>query len=139
MNKNNRFDKTGIFASSLCLLHCAALSVFLPLFSLNLPFIQDERLEASFLITAIAMGCAAFFPALRAKGRTGIGILGMAGLAGLIFLEFFCKSIENEILRFTLSLPFFAMLLKAHMMNIRVCKECASKNVLSKLSLFSPI
>ncbi len=139
LNKDNRLDKTGLFASSLCLLHCAALSVFLPLFSLNLPFIADERLAQSFLFVSVLMGLAAFVPTLKMKGRAGIGLLGLTGLCGLVVLEVFLEGIASETVRFFLSLPFFAMLFRAHWKNIRVCKACASKSVLQKLSLFSPV
>jgi TRAP-type uncharacterized transport system fused permease subunit len=57
-------DKTGIWMSAICAVHCLVLPMFLSvsIFS-GLAFMQDERIENAVLVMSAIVGAASLFPA----------------------------------------------------------------------------
>ena len=85
MIKNIFLDKVGIFASSLCAVHCLA-TAFLPGIILVLGFdmLLSSRTEWLFTCFAILMACLAFYSGYKKHHSKMIATIFVIGITGLI-------------------------------------------------------
>ncbi len=76
-----RIDKIGVFASTLCAVHCAAMA----LVTVPVMFIPGMGLvEWIFTLIAVAFGLTALVHGLRREGVTTMTILFVLGISGLL-------------------------------------------------------
>lgn len=116
-------DKLGIWASSLCALHCLLLPILIPL----LPFIASlffaqAWFEKTILSMSMIVGFCALFIGFY-KYHRQIYPLYSLFLGGLIYWnkDIFGESYEP----FTIAAGAF-LIIVAHITNMRLCKSCQS-------------
>ncbi|WP_158971265.1 MerC domain-containing protein [Paraglaciecola sp. L3A3] len=116
-------DKLGIWASSLCALHCLALPILIPLLPLvgSLFFAQDW-FEKTILSMSMIVGFWALFIGFY-KYHRQIYPLYSLFLGGLIYWN---KDIFGEQYEpFTIAIGAF-LIIAAHVTNLKLCKSCHS-------------
>jgi predicted membrane channel-forming protein YqfA (hemolysin III family) len=118
-------DAAGVTASWLCALHCLALPFLIGALPLaGLSFLLDETTERVFIAISALLAALSLVPAyFREHGKLRSIFLALAGI-GLILLTHFL--FEDElILKFVFLLAGGGLISAAHILNRRLCRECA--------------
>jgi hypothetical protein len=116
------WDRAGIAASALCVTHCVAT----PLVATALPILAatEEGTHLALTLTLLLIGLLAFLPGRRSHGSSrplGLAIPGFAMLGGALALP---EAIGGESLETVLTIAGGALLISAHLCNIRLCRRC---------------
>ncbi|GAB3297257.1 MerC domain-containing protein [Pseudidiomarina andamanensis] len=112
-------DKTGMWVTTLCALHCLLLPVILPMLSLiGLSFIGEELLERVILGTSIALGLVALISGIRKHARFYPLILLIAG--GFIYWH---KDSLGEMGEPIIILLGASLIVAAHWVNLRLVRS----------------
>ncbi|PHR66179.1 MerC domain-containing protein [Pseudidiomarina marina] len=112
-------DKTGMWVTTLCALHCLLLPVILPMLSLiGLSFIGEELLERVILGTSIALGLVALINGIRQHARLYPLVLLIAG--GFIYWH---KDSLGEMGEPIIILLGASMIIAAHWVNLRLVRS----------------
>lgn len=118
------WDRIGIGASTLCLIHCLVLPVVLgalPL--LNRALVQNERIHQA-LAAFIVVTCGfALIPGLRCHGRPGPLGLGAIGLLLLLSAAFLAAPLHAEAWETPLTVAGGLFLVSAHLLNLRLTRR----------------
>jgi hypothetical protein len=80
-HRHGRFDQLGVVASSVCAVHCALSAVILGASSALGTLLRDERLELTFLFSAVALAGASVATSYRRHRDPTVVVLAVAGLA----------------------------------------------------------
>lgn len=114
------WDHLGMTASSLCIAHCVATPVLLPLMmAQGLGFIADENLHRALVFVIMVIATLAFIPGYRKHGRSMIFGLVVVGLASLM-----C-SLISETWEAAFTVFGGGMLVAAHWLNRSFCRLCS--------------
>ncbi|PTB85982.1 MerC domain-containing protein [Pseudidiomarina aestuarii] len=115
-------DKTGMWVTTLCALHCLLLPVILPLLSMiGLSFIGEELLERVILGTSIILGMVALFIGMRQHMKAYPIALLLAG--GVIYWH---KDSLGEMGEPVIILLGASMIIAAHWVNLRLIRGNAA-------------
>ena len=126
--KRSRWDTLGISASVLCAIHCAVLPIALlifPAISWRMP-IEDHLFHQLMAFIVGGVGAAAFLSGYRKHRRRPLLLLASVGI-GAIFFGGFCHELlhtETHELERISTLFGSAVLITAHMLNLRACRTC---------------
>jgi hypothetical protein len=117
----SRLDRIGIVASTLCAIHCAG-SALLVGASALVGFLRDERTELGFVGASLAVAGSSLLPGFfRHRARAPLALFGPAAAllaaARLLEWEGFVES--------ALSLSGAAILVGAHVANLRACRRAS--------------
>lgn len=114
-------DKTGIWVTTLCALHCLLLPVILPMLSLiGLSFIGEEVLERTILGISLVVGFVALVIGMRKHLRLYPLLLLFAG--GVIYWH---KDSLGEVGEPIIILLGASLIVAAHWVNLRLSKAAA--------------
>lgn len=112
-------DKTGMWVTTLCALHCLLLPVILPMLSLiGLSFIGEELLERVILGTSIVLGLVALISGIRQHARVYPLVLLIAG--GFIYWH---KDSLGEMGEPVIILLGASLIIAAHWVNLRLVRS----------------
>ncbi|RZQ55438.1 MerC domain-containing protein [Pseudidiomarina tainanensis] len=112
-------DKTGMWVTTLCALHCLLLPVILPMLSLiGLSFIGEELLERVILGTSILLGLVALISGIRQHARFYPLVLLIAG--GFIYWH---KDSLGEMGEPVIILLGASLIIAAHWVNLRLVRS----------------
>ena len=118
----NLWDKLGISASFICVLHCLALPFLVPLIALpGLAFISSETFESAMLIFAVAVASYSLIGGYCARHRKVLPLILFALGAVVIFLSKYAVEESYEPVVLPLGAAFFMV---AHAINWRLNKTC---------------
>lgn len=118
-------DKTGMWVTTLCALHCLFLPVILPLLSLiGLSFLGEELLERIILGTSIALGIVALAAGVRQHAKVYPFIMLLLG--GFVYWH---KDSLGEMGEPVVILVGASLIIAAHWINLRLVREFKSITV----------
>lgn len=128
------WDKLGICASGLCLVHCLATPVILLLFpTLKLAFLEHHLVHEIFAVFVVSSVLVAVYPQCRKHGHKDIIAFALGGVLFILGGIFFGHELGEE-LEHGLTIVGSILLLTAHVKNIKVrhgkCEtiQCASSS-----------
>ncbi|MBY6064303.1 MerC domain-containing protein [Pseudidiomarina sediminum] len=114
-------DKTGIWVTTLCALHCLLLPVILPMLSLiGLSFIGEELLERVILSVSILVGFVALMMGMRKHFRFYPFLMLFAG--GVIYWH---KDSLGEIGEPVIILLGASLIVAAHWVNLKLTRAAS--------------
>lgn len=114
-------DRTGMWVTTLCALHCLLLPVILPMLSLiGLSFIGEEVLERLILGTSILLGLVALVMGMRQHLRIYPLVLLVAG--GAIYWH---KDSLGEVGEPIIILCGAALIVAAHWVNLKLTRQAS--------------
>lgn len=118
MKAVNNLDKTGMWVTALCAVHCLLLPVILPMLSLiGLSFIGAETLEKTILGLSLLMGTVALSIGTRQHSRWYP--IGLLIVGGLIYSQ---KDYLGELGEPVIILVGAALIIGAHWINLRLLR-----------------
>jgi hypothetical protein len=125
---NKVWDKVGICASGLCLVHCIATPVLLLLFPASkMSFLGVEIVHEVFAVVVVASILIAVYPTCRKHGHKDIIAIALAGVA-FVLSAIFMHDFMSENISHGLTILGSAFLIWAHVRNMKVRHgKCASK------------
>lgn len=119
------WDRLGMAASFLCVAHCIAMPVLLPLTSVHgLGFIGNEDVHRVFLLVILSIAALAFVPGYRKHGRALIFALVAVGLTCLTVGAFATQDFIGERWEASFTVLGGGTLVAAHWLNRSLCKLC---------------
>lgn len=128
--KNLNRDDVGIFASSLCVTHCVLTPVVLiALPFAGLAFLENEAVDRSLALAAIAVAVIAFIPGYRMHGSKKLVTLVCAGIACLLFAAFGADAIWGETGDTVFTMLGGGIIVLSHFLNRSFCKACPTCEV----------
>ena len=118
----SRLDRFGIGLSLACAIHCAAMPL-LPLMA-ALSWVHDQRSEWVFIVVAALVGAAAHrFGYVRHHRCAGPSVAFLTGV-GLVVAS--RLSLDGSRIEPYVVLVGSALLLGAHVANLRLCRRCCA-------------
>ncbi|MDX1706396.1 MerC domain-containing protein [Pseudidiomarina sp.] len=118
LGSKRSIDRTGIWVTTICAIHCLLLPVILPMLSLiGLSFIGETLLERTILGTSIIVGFIALVVGMRQHGRTFPVLFLIAG--GVIYWH---KNILGASGEPFVILVGAGLIIAAHWINLRLIK-----------------
>ncbi|MDN7125751.1 MerC domain-containing protein [Pseudidiomarina terrestris] len=115
-------DRTGMWVTAVCALHCLLLPVILPMLSLiGLSFIGEELLERVILGTSIVLGLVALLMGMRQHLRVYPLLLLVAG--GFIYWH---KDSLGEVGEPAIILLGASLIVLAHWVNLKLTRQASS-------------
>ncbi|WP_417686618.1 MerC domain-containing protein [Pseudidiomarina gelatinasegens] len=112
-------DKTGMWVTTLCALHCLLLPVILPILSLiGLSFLGEELLERLILGTSIVLGLVALVSGMRQHARMYPLVLLVAG--GFVYWH---KDSLGDMGEPLIILIGAGLIIAAHWVNLRLVRS----------------
>lgn len=116
-------DKLGIWASSLCALHCLLLPVLIPLVPLlGASIFAEEWFEHGILVASVIIGFSALFSGFYRYHKRLYPVYGFA-LGAVLYWN---KDSFGETLEpYTVVLGAL-LIIAAHVINLRLCRSCKS-------------
>lgn len=117
---NKFWDRLGICASGLCLVHCLATPVILLLFpTFKLAFLEHESIHQILAVVIVSSVLVAVYPQCRRHGHKDIIAYALAGVFFILSAIFFGHDLGEEF-EHILTIIGSIFLLVAHTKNIRV-------------------
>ncbi|MDF2178707.1 MerC domain-containing protein [Aliiglaciecola sp. CAU 1673] len=120
-NSSNLLDKMGIWASSLCALHCLLLPILVPLLPfVGASFFAENWFERSILTVSMIIGFWALLSGFYRYHRQLYPLYSLV-LGGLIYWnkDMFGHDYEP----FTIAIGAL-LIVAAHILNLRLCQAC---------------
>lgn len=120
-SSNNLLDRMGIWASSLCALHCLLLPILIPLIPyIGASFVAQDWFERSILTTSMIIGFWALLSGFYRYHRQIYPLYSLV-LGGLIYWnkDMFGESYEP----FTIAVGAL-LIIAAHIINFKLCRNC---------------
>lgn len=121
-NEAHRWDAAGITASFLCVMHCVAspvIAMVVPVIALN-----EGTTHGVLALAVLSFGLLAFVPGYRLHGRLGLIGLGALGVLLIWGSALLPEAVANEALETVLTVAGGAIMVVAHLHNIRLCRAC---------------
>lgn len=116
-------DRLGIWASSLCALHCLLLPLLLPAIPLvGATMFAAEWFEKTILIISLVVGFWALFSGFYRYHRRLYPLYSLA-LGGFIYWN---KDMLGEVYEPFVVAAGALLIVAAHMINLRLCQHCKS-------------
>ncbi|WP_099035676.1 MerC domain-containing protein [Lacimicrobium alkaliphilum] len=120
-SSNNLLDRMGIWASSLCALHCLLLPILIPLIPyIGASFVAQDWFERSILTTSMIIGFWALLSGFYRYHRQIYPLYSLV-LGGLIYWnkDMFGEAYEP----FTIAVGAL-LIIAAHIINFKLCRSC---------------
>lgn len=120
-SSNNFLDRMGIWASSLCALHCLLLPILIPLIPyIGASFVAQDWFERSILTISMVIGFWALLSGFYRYHRQIYPLYSLV-LGGLIYWnkDMFGEAYEP----FTIATGAL-LIIAAHIINFKLCKSC---------------
>jgi hypothetical protein len=118
-------DRTGIWLSSLCMVHCLATPALLSFSSVLAHLLPgEESIHRSLATLVAAMGAIALIRGFRVHGRRRTLACMAAGL-GFIFLgAWFGDRLPSHVCEMLVTMTGSLLMIAAHRMNHTFCRDC---------------
>ena len=119
-------DRLGIWASSLCAVHCLLTPLLLSasaVFAHLLP--SEERIHRGLALFVALLGAIALLRGFRAHRRLRILCLMAAGLFCIFFAAYAGDRLPSHLSEVAITLLGSAFMITAHRLNHTFCKSCA--------------
>jgi hypothetical protein len=116
------FDRLGVTASALCIIHCLGTSVLgylLPAWALSL--FTNERIHAGLAAGVVLVGLLAFVPGVRLHRNWPVAIFALLGLSAITISQILPEHFGIET---PLTIFGGSMLVVAHWQNLVLCRQC---------------
>ncbi len=119
------WDRLGIAASALCMVHCIALPVAFALLPAMAAYdgISDYT-HVLFGVALVAISLFSFFPGYRLHRAAGVPAFAAAGLALVLAGAFGGHALAGESGETVLTVAGSALLIAAHLRNRALCVRC---------------
>ncbi len=123
MKKKNYWDKAGIGASLLCLLHCLAT----PFLITALPILAatEHQTHSVLAVFMLLIGLLAFLPGYRKHRRKAIPGAGAIGLAAIIAATLLPEMEGRETIETLMVVGGGVILIASHLRNSYWCRFCS--------------
>jgi cytochrome c biogenesis factor len=126
-----RWDSLGMVASCVCVAHCVALPVLLPLLAAGamgstLGFVSDEHFHRMMAAVVIGIAMLAFVPGYRRHRRAAVFAMALSGLTLLLTAAFYSGPWINESRETALTILGGGMMVTTHWLNRRFCRTCSA-------------
>ncbi|QBE65437.1 MerC domain-containing protein [Pseudoduganella lutea] len=132
MNKlTGAADAAGLFASTLCMIHCLAMPVLLAVLP-AMSWASDEHAHEVLLAVALGAAVLSLGPGYRAHRRLAVPLLGGAGLACLAIAMFVVEPRYGHGAEAAVSVAGALLLFGAHVRNRICCRRCVDVRIFSK-------
>jgi hypothetical protein len=120
---SSRWDKTGIAASTLCIVHC----ILTPFLAAALPIIAatERSTHIGLTIILMAIGSVAFVPGYRKHGRRSMVYMGMLGFMMLCAAVLLPENLASETIETLLTVIGGGFVIIAHLSNMYFCLNCS--------------
>jgi len=116
-------DRVGVVASTLCAVHCAGTALLAGVSGVGALF-ADERIEVIFCVCAVSVALAALVRGWRRHRSRMPGAVGASGIVLLVTAR--CARLESSVVETVLSVTGGALLITAHVLNIRRLRQAGS-------------
>jgi len=125
------WDKIGICASGLCLIHCLATPILLLLFpATKIAFLETHGFHEIFAVIVVSSILIAVYPNCRKHGHNDIILIALTGVLIIMGATFFHDM--PELLHVGLTVVGSIFLITAHIKNMKVRHgKCATKTACS--------
>lgn len=118
------WDRIGIGASALCLIHCLVLPMLLSVLPLvSHSFVENERVHQGLALFIVVTCGFALIPGFRCHGRPAPLGLGTAGLLLLLSAAFVAVPLHAEAWERPLTVAGGLFLVSAHLLNLRFTRR----------------
>ncbi|RJE76365.1 MerC domain-containing protein [Pseudoalteromonas citrea] len=119
-----RMDQAAIGVSMLCILHC----IFLPLMLLLVPaiglqFLADESVHQLLVCIALVISLVALSIGCKRHKAWHVLIVGIAGLACLVFAVVFGHDLLGELMERIMTVVGSGLIIACHIRNYRLCAK----------------
>lgn len=119
---NAAWDRIGIAATALCVAHCLALPLLIPLaVAWGVPALTDPTTERMILMATLALACVVLLRGCRVHHHR-IEPLLLAAAGGLVYA---CKGVAGHEFEPLMVCLGGAAIIGAHAWNVRLCRACA--------------
>ncbi|MGD8340780.1 MAG: MerC domain-containing protein [Gammaproteobacteria bacterium] len=125
MHVSRHFDQIAIALSAICIVHCLAVPVvvaILPIAAVS--FGEDQHFHALMLWLVVPTSLVGFLLGYRLHGRSGLVVLGAAGVAVLAAAATWGHTTWSETIEVTVSVAGSLLLATAHWLNFREVRRC---------------
>jgi hypothetical protein len=123
-------DAAGLFASTLCMIHCLAMPLLLAVLP-AMSWAEDERTHQVLLGVALVAAVLSLGPGYLAHRRGAVPLLGGAGLACLAVAMFVIEPRYGHDAEAVASVAGALLLFGAHVRNRVCCRRCARTRIFS--------
>ncbi|MBB3222712.1 MerC domain-containing protein [Pseudoduganella umbonata] len=131
MNKlTGAADAAGLFASTLCMVHCLAMPVLLAMLP-AMSWAEDGHVHEVLLGVAVIAALLSLGPGYLAHRRRAVPLLGGAGLACLAVAMFVVEPRYGHDAEAVVSVAGALLLFGAHVRNRICCRRCAGSRIFS--------
>jgi hypothetical protein len=118
-------DSLGIWASTLCVVHCIVTPVLLSLSTVFAHFIPgEEKTHRTLALGVAALGAIALVKGFRTHGRRRILGLMVMGLGFIFAGAFYGNLLPSHGCEVTVTLTGSLLMITAHRMNHTFCSDC---------------
>ncbi|GGY30229.1 MerC domain-containing protein [Pseudoduganella albidiflava] len=129
MNKlTGAADAAGLFASTLCMVHCLAMPVLLAMLP-AMSWAEDGHVHEVLLGVAVVAALLSLGPGYLAHRRRAVPLLGGAGLACLALAMFVVEPRFGHDAEAVASVAGALLLFGAHVRNRICCRRCAGGRI----------
>jgi uncharacterized membrane protein YfcA len=119
-------DQIGIWASSLCVIHCLLTPVVLSLSAVSAHFLPSEERTHRILAVSIALvGAIALVKGYRNHRRARVPLLMLTGLAFIFGGAWFGDRLPSHAAEIGVTLVGSALMIAAHRTNHTFCRDCS--------------
>lgn len=119
---SGRADRLGMVASGLCAVHCVAGALLAGVSATGL-LLADPRVELGFVAVAMVVAAAALSMGFRRHRKVAPPLLGALGIAVIAIGR--ALRLDNEIAEAAWSVSGAALLISAHVVNLRALQRNA--------------
>ncbi|HTD97419.1 MAG TPA: MerC domain-containing protein [Edaphobacter sp.] len=118
-------DRLGVWASTLCVVHCLVTPVLISLSAVVAHFMPaEERFHRGMAVGIAALGAIALIQGFRTHGRRRVLLLMGAGLLCIFFGAFYGDRLPSHVAEVCVTLLGSILMISAHRMNHTFCKDC---------------
>lgn len=124
--QRERWDHAGIAVSFFCILHC----LLTPFLITALPVLEatEHQTHSGFAFIILLFGMLAFIPGFIKHQNKSVPLMGVMGMAMILFAAILPKMGNNEIIETGLVLVGGITLISAHIRNAYWCRFCRKCN-----------
>lgn len=125
MQVSRHFDQIAIALSAICIVHCLAVPVLVAVLPIAAISIGDgQHFHGLMLWLVVPTSFFGFWLGYRIHGRSGVIVLGAAGVAILTAAAIWGHSAWTEAIEVTVSVGGSLLLASAHWLNFREVRQC---------------
>jgi hypothetical protein len=118
-------DRTGIWLSSLCMVHCLATPVLLSFSSVLAHLLPgEESIHRSLATLVAAMGAIALIRGFRVHGRRRTLACMAVGLGFIFCGAWFGDRLPSHVCEMLVTMTGSLLMIAAHRMNHTFCRDC---------------